>query len=337
MKLCVCVILLLPSLWPIVGAKLGNDFESIFGDATTSTTFAKDSKKPVGQPDIPEGQSNVRLTYYFYEADALLRDMNLLWIEALVAICFGAVNLRNGPASFKSVVVGGMSLVAAGIARSEVMLHWPNLNLIQQIVVAVEFGLVTAYVLHKSFRGTQVVIGATFGIAVSLQMDPWLHFESWPVNACLIWYSVFAFLGIVAFTYGERYVLAFVTPLVGGFLCASGLGFLIKYSTSVYIEQHQGISVPAWIEVRGTCWLDFASELLSGEHAGIFKPYPTPGFPVSSIDFDKLLGRSLWLVLFIVALKRQWRLAKETTAAQWATFRGTTGISKEKAQPLLPE
>merc|ERR1719191_2194422 len=109
MKLCVCVILLLPSLWPIVGAKLGNDFESIFGDATTSTTFAKDSKKPVGQPDIPEGQSNVRLTYYFYEADALLRDMNLLWIEALVAICFGAVNLRNGPASFKSVVVGGMS------------------------------------------------------------------------------------------------------------------------------------------------------------------------------------------------------------------------------------
>lgn len=300
----------------------------------------KEAQKPVGQPVLPEDDSKYvpPLTRFFRELNVWLRSMNPQWIVAVVAIFFGAINVWNGPASFKFMVVGFVSLVAAGSARYEVLLLWPELNLIQQIVIAVEAALVAAYVVHKSFVGTQIVIGVIIGIAVSMQLDPLVHTETWTLNACMIWYSAFAFLGIAALTVGKRYVLAIFIPLLGGFLCASALGYLVKYLTCIIIEHRTGLeemqlnssntSVPAWIDLSGHCWLDFASALLHGEHAGIFKTYPTPGFPVSSIDFDKVLGRSLWLVLFFVGMKRQWRLAKQMTAAQWGDLKASVLRSK---------
>lgn len=289
----------------------------------------------IGQPMFPEDETKYvpPLAQYFHEVDAWLRSMTPQWGVAIVAILFGAVSVWNGPASFKFVVVCGTSLIAAGSARYEVLLLWPDLNPIQQIVVAVEVGLLAAYVLHRSFTGTKVIIGVTFGIGISMQMDPLMHTERWPVNACLIWYSACAFLGIAAFTVCERYVLAIVTSLLGGFLCASTLGFLVNAFTSFII--YRSDNVPAWLDVRGSSWLDFASELLTGEDAGIFKPYAIEGSPVSNIDFDKLLGRALVLVFFFIGLKRQWRLAKETTAAQWTDLKASISGGKPADQILL--
>merc|ERR1719159_1629384 len=139
------------------------------------------------------------------------------------------------------------------------------------------------------------------------------------------------FPGYRAFTVGQRYVLAIFTPALGGFLCASALCYLVKLWVSNSVST---TSPPGWVDLRGAVWLDFASELLGGEHAGIFKPYATPGFPFSSIDFDKLPGRFLWLALFIVGMKRQWNLAKVTTASQWESLKETIRGKKPADQIL---
>jgi len=280
--------------------------------AQTGLNLAADVK-PIGQPDWPTKSSEYvpPLEMYWKE---LVHWMSTVKPQAGVAggsLLFGLINVINGPHSFRVVVIAGVSMIAAGSAKYEVSLVWPDLNMIQQLVVAVEVGLVVAYILHKSFDGIRIILGLALGLGCSVLLEPFMHTEFWPLNASVIWYSFFAIAGVVlGYTSYNRHVLALLTPCLGGFLCATALGFFAKTFMESNFHPANGPAKPEphWAEIRGDSWLDFASELLTGApSAGIFKPYQAS--ETYSINFDRMAGFFVWFILFLIGAKRQWRLA----------------------------
>merc|ERR1712118_632432 len=103
------------------------------------------------------------------------------------------------------------------------------------------------------------------------------------------WYSVFGFLGIAAFTVGQRYVLAIFTPALGGFLCASALCYLVKLWVTNSVST---TSPPGWVDLRGAVWLDFASELLEEKMQESSNPMPLQAFHSRALTSTSCLGAS---------------------------------------------
>lgn len=256
-----------------------------------------------------------------------LKDVKPPWKPAAGALFFGLVNVINGPASFRAIVILGISLLAAGSAQYEVALVWPDMTVMQQMVAAVEVGLVVAYVLHKSFDGIRILLGLLLGLTISVLIEPFMHTEFWPLNASVIWYSCFAIAGVfLGYTSYNRNVLALLQPFLGGFLCASAFGFLVKNAMEGQPNP------PHWAELRGADWLDFCTALLTGSNtAGIFKPYaPTAGY---FINFDRWAGLFVWFMCFALGAKRQWRLANENTEEEIMSLKqsliGATPVEKK--------
>jgi len=229
-------------------------------------------------------------------------------------------------------VIGGFALVAAGTAKYEVALIWPDLTAVQQLIVAIEIGIVTAYVFQRSFDGAKVLLGLILGVGISVLLETVMKTEFWPLNASLVWYSFFAVAGVISLTITERYTLSFVQPVIGGFLCASALGFFIK--TWVDHMVHSGTpppSMPSWVEPRGDCWLDFATELIGGEKtAGVIKDFQAgENRPIS---FDKGLGYLAWFIFFAIGVKRQWKMAKKNTENQLVSLTDSF-LGRQKVTP----
>jgi len=282
-----------------------------------SDAEVSENPNAIGAPHWPGKSSEYipPIAMYKNELIAWLKDVQPQWKPAAGALFFGLVNVINGPASFRTMVMLGVSLLAGGSAKYEVALVWPDMTMMQQLIVAVEVGLVVAYVLHKSFDGVRIVLGLLLGVTVSVLLEPFMHTEFWPLNASVIWYSCFAIAGVfLGYTSYNRNVLALLQPFLGGFLCASAVGFLVKNLMEGSFHPPAGPAKPEpqWAELRGACWIDFCSELIYGSNtAGIFKPYaPSAGYV---INFDRWAGLFVWFMCFALGAKRQWRLANENT------------------------
>eukprot|EP00746_Dinoflagellata_sp_MGD_P162951 gnl/MRDRNA2_/MRDRNA2_90725_c0_seq1.p1 gnl/MRDRNA2_/MRDRNA2_90725_c0~~gnl/MRDRNA2_/MRDRNA2_90725_c0_seq1.p1 ORF type:complete len:362 (+),score=67.57 gnl/MRDRNA2_/MRDRNA2_90725_c0_seq1:66-1151(+) len=259
-----------------------------------------------GDPHWPANRQDYvpPLAQYFFDLKMWMETTKAQLPIAGVLAIFGFVNVLFGPAAFRIVVALGFSLVTMASTHYEVMMLWPDLNMPAQIFIIAEVAALTGWIVYQSFTGAKMVLGFLFGMLVSALLEAALHTEHWPANFSVAWYSAWAVFGVLMFTVLEKYTMAFLTPIVGGFLLSSSLGYVIKFASNH--PNH-----PVWMHPAGDCWLDFAGALL-GSHkpAGIFGVIQTPGFVVTSFNLDTVLGRLLWLLIFYVGMKLQWRFAK---------------------------
>jgi hypothetical protein len=256
------------------------------------------------------------LVRYFFELNTWLQTYKQQWAIAAVAGLLGLMNLLNGPTSFKTMLTLTFSLVATATAYYEVGLLWPQLTLPLQLVVMAEVAVLTAFIAQRCVEGCQAFLGLLLGLGVSALLEPLFHTETWQVTQSLIWYSAWAFTGVLSLTLFQKRTLAFFSPCVGGFLFSSCLGYLVKL-VALASSKQPGNTMPNWVVIHGDCWLDFARTLLpnSPVSAGIFEIIPTPGFSVKEIDVDRVLGRLLWFVLFYIGLRWQIYCARKSGEA----------------------
>merc|ERR1711904_149951 len=167
----------------------------------------------------------------------------------------------------------------------------------EQIFVVAEAGLLTALIVYQSVKGFSTVLGALLGLGVATLLEdqfhilPEMHFE-WVL--CL-WYSAWGVVGILLFTFFQKRTLAFFSPCAGGFLLSSSIGYFLK----LWYFSLKSSSRPTWLDVRGSCWLDFAGALLGFDApAGIIGVFEAKSIFVQPVDIDRVLGRLLWFLFF---------------------------------------
>lgn len=261
-----------------------------------------------GDPHWPANRQNYvpPLTEYFFELKKFLQTTKQQLPVAIVAAVFGVMNVAFGQVAFRLVVALGFSLVTVASTHYEVTMLWPEFNVAAQLFIAAEVALITSWIVYQSFQGAKLILGFLFGMLISALLEAALHTENWPINFSVGWYSAWALIGVLAFTIFEKYTMALLTPVVGGFCLASSIGYFMMYATSC--SPHH----PKWLHPMGDCWLDFAASLL-GSHkpAGVFGTIQTQGFLTPTIDLDKVFGRLLWLTIFYIGMKLQWSLAKK--------------------------
>lgn len=266
------------------------------------------TKSMPGNPTWPMNRQDYvpPFTKYVFELKNLLETWDKQWVVAAGVGALGIVNVAFSQAAFRIVVTLGFSLVTVASTHYEVTMLWPGLDKPAQIFIAAEVTLLTAWIVYQSFVGAKTILGFLLGIFISALLEHSLHTEQWPASYSVAWYSGWAIIGVLSLTTFEKYTMAVLTPILGGFLLASSIGYLIMYSMM------QAKGHPNWVHIHGYCWLDFASSLLvSQKPAGIFGTIQTPGFLVPSVDIDKVLGRLLWFAIFYTGAKWQWYLAKK--------------------------
>jgi len=279
-----------------------------FDSSTSSANPQAPSPADAGVAHWPASRTKYvpPLVEFFHEGFAWLKSTDQQVAVAGAAGVFGLLNVVNGPHSFKIVLMVGLALLAAASAQYEAKLVWPGIATQQQLFVAAYAGLLTARMAYDSIQGAVTIVGFLFGLGISALLEPFFDTSIWSLNASVVWYSVWALVGILSFTCFQKYTLAFVMPTLGGFLLSSCLGYFIM----VVFQQQPHSSQPPWMVIQGNCWLDFAGALVGGgAPAGIFGTLKTPGFDLaSSIEPDRVLGRLLWFLFFYVGMKRQWNL-----------------------------
>lgn len=247
------------------------------------------------------------LVQYFNDLDTYLRTMEKQYLVAGAAGLFGVLQLVHGPASFQTLLLTIFPLIAAASAQYELTLVWPSVNIQQQAAVAAGAAALAGLVVYQSLQGATILVGFLFGLGVSALLEPCFHTELWQLNFSLGWYSVWALMGILSFTVFQKYTLALVAPILGGFLLSSATGYFVAFGALVTSKNPQDAgSIPDWLHIQGSCWLDFAGALLGCEtKAGIIGNVTTPG----NVDPDRVLGRVLWFVLCWIGMKIQYRAA----------------------------
>jgi len=247
------------------------------------------------------------LVQYFTDLDTYLRTMEKQYLVAGAAGLLGVLQLVHGPASFQIVLLTIFPLMAAASAQYELTLVWPSVNVQQQVAVAAGAAALAGLVVYQSLQGATVLVGFLFGLGVSALLEPCFHTEQWQLNVSLGWYSAWALMGILSFTFFQKYTLALVAPILGGFMLSSAIGYFVAFGAYVTSKnpRDQG-QMPDWVHIQGSCWLDFAGALLGCEtKAGIIGDIKTPG----NVDADRVLGRVLWFVLCWIGMKIQYRAA----------------------------
>jgi len=200
---------------------------------------------------------------------------------------------------------------------------WPDLNMVQQLIVAGEAAALAGWIVYQSLTGAKMILGLLSGLAISVFLDHYVHTENWPLNYSVAWYSAWAIIGILSLTVLGKYTLTILTPILGGFLVSSCLGFYICAAVVNGETQETQKPLPNWMHVSSGPWINFAGALLGYEEpAGIFGSVEAPGFVVKEIDIDRVLGRLAWFVLFYISAKFQWKRAR-------------SGQEDELGQPLL--
>jgi len=314
------------------GATCENQLEKLKGELQQAQQVAKNAAAPLQLVEINKStigdapgdalwpadrQEYVPpLVRYLFDLHNFLLSYKQQWVIAAVVGVLGLINLVNGPTSFKTMLIVLFSSVAAASTYYEVQLIWPQLHLPLQLIVVAEATLLTAFIAYHSTEGFQAFLGLLLGLGASLLLDPLFHPETWPLTHSLIWYSVWAFWGVLSLTLFQKRTLAFFSPCLGGFFLSSCIGYLIRL-VAWASSQQPGNKLPNWVVIHGDCWLYFARTLLpnSPVSAGIFEVIATPGLPFKEIDVDRVLGRLLWFALFYAGLRWQWycvRKAKES-------------------------
>jgi hypothetical protein len=260
-----------------------------------------------GEPHWPANRQDYvpPLTEYFFQLKTWLETTKEQMPVVGVVVVFGFINVVFGQAAFRLVVALGFALVTVASTHYEVMMIWPDLTVAAQLFILAEVALLTGWIVYQSFQGAKMVLGFLFGMLISALWEATLHTENWAPNFSVGWYSAWALIGVLMFTALEKYTMAVLTPVVGGFLLSSSLGYIIMFAT--YSSPHH----PTWMHPEGDCWLDFAGALLGSQKpAGVIGTIETPGFVTPSINVDKVLGRLLWFFIFYTGMKLQWKLAK---------------------------
>lgn len=240
------------------------------------------------------------------------------WPNALVATVFGMLLLADGMLVFKWVVLGAVFILAAILARNELVALWglggAESHRIRTFV-GLEAGACAAFAAHQGLRGVMAALGLMLGafIGYGLENSVMLHFQpDFPKNqwAVVVWYSIFI-IGTAALVFKNKHdrVLAIITPILGGALVSSaacwGMTSLavkgklpVVYTMFPSLQEGQG----------GGAWLDFLELLLFkvAPDVGIFAGSDyNPAVFGKKWRLDRICGVFLWAILALVGAKVQ--------------------------------
>merc|ERR1719313_1108453 len=103
-----------------------------------------------------------------------------------------------------------------------------------------EVALLSAFIVHRCVEGCQAFLGLLLGLGVSVLLEPLFHTETWQLTESVIWYSAWAFTGILSLTLFQKRTLAFFSRC---------LGYLIKLAALTSSKQ-PGHTMPNWVVIH---------------------------------------------------------------------------------------
>lgn len=256
------------------------------------------------------------------------------WLNALVALAFGAVLVFDGEFSFKWLLVGGTFCVAALFAHNEAAAMWSlGSEKFLRGFVGLEFGAFCAYVTYHGMEGVILLISVALGTLIAFYTQTKMvkmGCDSFQDNAwlVLVWYTIIILSCLATGATGKHSrVLRVISPLFGGALVSSAVSFFVTKAAMLgWIN-----FAPSYIQPVGDAWVDFLSLLWNqnAQDVGIFTSLP----PVSKTwPVDRVAGCLFWSILFLAGFFLHVRREKKVVAN--VVLKNRTAEARE---PLLSE
>lgn len=171
--------------------------------------------------------SNTLLGYLFTSFDRIQTSPHQDKISIAVLL-LGLVCAWDGPLFYSALFTIIAAVIAASLADYEVQASELTVDSASQAVVLIQVGAATALATHFGFDGSQVLFGVVIGLC-GVYGCGWAPSTDQALQGFgLFFYSNGAILGCLIFTVWRHLFLKTLTPLVGGFLVATGLGALLS-------------------------------------------------------------------------------------------------------------
>jgi len=259
--------------------------------------------------------------------------------DAACAGVFGLLMLLNGEIVFKWTMVVATGILVMLVAMSELS----SLGMHQHLrgLVALEVFLAATYTASKGLDGIMLGVGGLFGLFLAAKAEPILnlvvsgHFAEHQHQLTAAWYSLFV-LGCMSAVVRRGYArfLAIIASILGGALVSSAAAWIamtasahgkMNFMTQLVPDLKPGVEAP---------WFKFFALLVSSdaEDVGLFARTPSDTFQ-GFWNLDRVLGLSLWFLLFILGTVKQFNALAKQKAAKKIEALETTTLSK----PLLEE
>jgi len=253
-------------------------------------------------------------------AEILLSDVWVLLtgrdyqaIVATFAFVFGIVALVDGPNMVKIVTFLTFATVAFVVALSQLESTWEGPQAIAKYFAAFEVALFVGFAAYKTWEGTQLILGALFGLYIfeceqalaSFMLISDSHQAAWIVlmgTACIV-----VGIAMVHDRYGGPKVLGALASLFGGSLVISALGWFSMFVCTLPSPPVHVSITAAQVASVYEFWYMMVLPMKS-EPVGLFTATNHMlNFGSYHFDIDRILCIFFWMVLFTCGARLQVR------------------------------
>lgn len=204
---------------------------------------------------------------YTSSFDHWLRTSEQQVFIALAAIMLGLICACVGQMMWRALFTVVMALVGAAIVYYEAEALPLAASTSAHRMIATEAFFFIGFAVHVGFEGSQVLAGAVLGFwgAYAIPFVP-ASLDNLSPELALMWYVGASLLGCLIFALLRRWVLAAVSPLLGGLLVSSAFGLLVGRG----IDRFAPRVATQWFPAADEPWINAMTNLLGNAPAPCF-------------------------------------------------------------------